>query len=51
MIPSYKEMMLPILEFVAQRKETNTKEISKFIIEYFKLTDEEILQKIKNSCY
>lgn len=48
MIPSYKEMMLPILEFVAQRKEANTKEISKFIIEYFKLTDEEILQKIKS---
>ena len=41
-------MMLPILEFVAQRKEANTKEISKFIIEYFKLTDEEILQKIKS---
>ena len=48
MIPSYKEMMLPILEFVAQRKEANRSEISKFIIEYFKLTDEEILQKIKS---
>ncbi|WP_149715856.1 restriction endonuclease [Campylobacter concisus] len=48
MIPSYKEMMLPILEFVAQKKEANTKEISKFIIEYFRLTDDEILQKIKS---
>ena len=48
MIPSYKEMMLPILEFVAQKKEATTKEISKFIIEYFKLTDDEILQKIKS---
>lgn len=41
-------MMLPILEFVAQKKEATTKEISKFIIEYFKLTDDEILQKIKS---
>ena len=41
-------MMLPILEFVAQKKEANTKEISKFIIEYFRLTDDEILQKIKS---
>lgn len=48
MIPSYKDMMLPILEFVAQKKEANTKEISKFIIEYFRLTDDEILQKIKS---
>ena len=48
MIPSYKDMMLPILEFVAQKKEATTKEISKFIIEYFKLTDDEILQKIKS---
>ncbi|WP_262367447.1 restriction endonuclease [Campylobacter concisus] len=48
MIPSYKEMMLPILEFVAQRKEANRSEISKFIIEYFKLEDKDFLQKIKN---
>ena len=41
-------MMLPILEFVAQKKEANTKEISKFIIEYFRPTDDEILQKIKS---
>ena len=48
MIPSYKEMMLPILEFVAQRKEANRSEISKFIIEHFKLEDKDFLQKIKN---
>ena len=48
MIPSYKEMTLPILEFVAQRKEANRSEISKFIIEYFKLEDKDFLQKIKN---
>ena len=41
-------MMLPILEFVAQRKEANRSEISKFIIEYFKLEDKDFLQKIKN---
>ena len=48
MIPSYKEMMLPILEFVAQRKEANRSEISKFIIEHFKLEDKDFLQKIKD---
>ena len=41
-------MMLPILEFVAQRKEANRSEISKFIIEHFKLEDKDFLQKIKN---
>lgn len=40
-------MMLPILEFVAQKKEANRAEISKFIIKHFKLKDEDILQKIK----
>lgn len=44
-------MMLPILEFVAQKKEANTKEIAKFIIEYFKLSDDEILQKIKSGTF
>ncbi len=44
-------MMLPILEFVAQRKEANRAEISKFIIEYFKLSDDEILQKIKSGTF
>ena len=39
MLPSYKDMMLPILEFVAQKKEANRAEIFKFIIEYFKLKD------------
>ncbi len=47
MLPSYKDMMLPILEFVTQNKEANRAEISKFIIEYFKLKDEDLLQKIK----
>ncbi|WP_258031868.1 restriction endonuclease [Campylobacter concisus] len=51
MLPSYKDMMLPILEFVAQRKEANRAEISKFIIEYFKLSDDEILQKIKSGTF
>ena len=41
-------MMLPILEFVAQKKEANRAEISKFIIKHFKLKDEDLLQKIKN---
>ena len=47
MLPSYKDMMLPILEFVAQNKEANRAEISKFIIKHFKLKDEDLLQKIK----
>ena len=47
MLPSYKDMMLPILEFVAQKKEANRAEISKFIIKHFKLKDEDLLQKIK----
>ena len=47
MLPSYKDMMLPILEFVAQKKEANRAEISKFIIEHFKLKDEDLLQKNK----
>ena len=51
MLPSYKDMMLPILEFVAQKKEANRAEISKFIIEYFKLKDEDILQKIKSGTF
>lgn len=51
MLPSYKDMMLPILEFVAQKKEANRAEISKFIIEYFKLSDDEILQKIKSGTF
>ncbi|WP_234402283.1 restriction endonuclease [Campylobacter concisus] len=51
MLPSYKDMMLPILEFVAQKKEANRVEISKFIIEYFKLSDDEILQKIKSGTF
>lgn len=40
-------MMLPILDFVAQKKEANRAEISKFIIEHFKLKDEDLLQKNK----
>ncbi len=51
MLPSYKDMMLPILEFVAQKKEADRAEISKFIIEYFKLSDDEILQKIKSGTF
>ncbi len=47
MLQSYKDMMLPILEFVAQNKEANRAEISKFIIKHFKLKDEDLLQKIK----
>ena len=47
MIPSYKEMMLPILEFVAQNNNTNRSEIYKFIINQFKLNDEDLLQRIK----
>ena len=47
MTPSYKEMMLPILEFVAQNNNTNRSEIYKFIINQFKLNDEDLLQRIK----
>jgi len=47
MIPSYKDMMLPILEFVAQKDKTNRSEIHKFIVDHFKLTDEDLLQRIK----
>nr|WP_315520266.1 restriction endonuclease [uncultured Campylobacter sp.] len=47
MIPSYKEMMLPILEFVAQNNNTNRSEIYKFVINQFKLNDEDLLQRIK----
>ena len=47
MIPSYKEMMLPILEFVAHNNNTNRSEIYKFIINQFKLNDEDLLQRIK----
>ena len=47
MIPSYKDMMLPILEFVAQKDKTNRSEIHKFIVNHFKLTDEDLLQRIK----
>ena len=41
-------MMLPILEFVAQKENANIKEISNFVINYFKLTNDEISQKIKS---
>ena len=47
MIPSYKDMMLPILEFVAQKDKTNRSEIHKFIVDHFKLTDNDLSQRIK----
>ena len=40
-------MMLPILEFVAQKDKTNRSEIHKFIVDHFKLTDNDLLQRIK----
>lgn len=40
-------MMLPILEFIAQNDKTSRSEIHKFIINYFKLNDEDLSQRIK----
>ena len=40
MIPSYKEMMFPILRFIGERGSVDRKEVCKFVAEYYKFNDD-----------
>lgn len=46
MIPSYKEMMFPILRFIDERGSVDRKEVCKFVAEYYKFSDDELSQRI-----
>ena len=46
MIPSYKEMMFPILRFIGKRGSIDSKEVCKFVVEYYKFNDDELSQRI-----
>ncbi|MGB2552340.1 winged helix-turn-helix domain-containing protein [Campylobacter sp. MOP51] len=46
MVPSHKEMMLPILRFLSTKSEADRKEIYEFVAKYFKLSDDEKELKI-----
>lgn len=46
MVPSHKEMMLPILRFLSIKSEADRKEIYEFVAKYFKLSDDEKELKI-----
>lgn len=46
MIPSYKEMMFPILRFIGERGSVDRKEVCKFVAEHYKFNDDELSQRI-----
>jgi mrr restriction system protein len=46
MIPSYKEMMFPILQFIGERIKADRKEIFKFITKHYRFNDDELSQRI-----
>ena len=46
MIPSYKEMMFPILQFIGERGKADRKEIFEFITKHYKFNDDELSQRI-----
>ena len=46
MIPSYKEMMFPILRFIGERIKADRKEIFKFITKHYRFNDDELSQRI-----
>ena len=46
MIPSYKEMMFPILKFIGERGKADRKEIFEFITKHYKFNDDELSQRI-----
>ena len=46
MIPSYKEMMFPILRFIGERGSVDRKEVCKFVAEHYKFSDDELSQRI-----
>ena len=46
MIPSYKEMMFPILRFIGERGSVDRKEVCKFVAEYYKFSEDELSQRI-----
>ena len=46
MIPSYKEMMFPILRFIGERGSVDRKEACKFVAEHYKFSDDELSQRI-----
>lgn len=48
MIPQFKEMMFPILQFIGEHKSVNKDEIYEFIAQYFKLSNEERLLRASN---
>lgn len=48
MIPSYTEMMLPILKFISGKQKASRKEVIEFTAKYFKLTEDEKLQRTSN---
>lgn len=48
MIPQFKEMMFPILQFIGEHKSANKDEIYEFIAQYFELSNEERLLRASN---
>lgn len=48
MIPSYKEMMFPILEFIYKNGNTSRKDIFNFVVKHFELNEYEQNQRTSN---
>ncbi|WP_169784516.1 restriction endonuclease [Campylobacter curvus] len=48
MIPSYKEMMFPILKFIAEKGSASRKDVFEFVAKHFKLNEDEKNQRTSN---
>ncbi|EJP76167.1 MULTISPECIES: restriction endonuclease [Campylobacter] len=46
MIPSYKEMMFPILKFIAEKGSASRKDVFEFVAKHFKLSEQELSLRI-----
>ena len=45
MIPSYKEMMFPILRFIGERGSVGRKDVFGFVATFFKLSEDEKIKE------
>lgn len=48
MLPTYEEMMLPLLKFLADGREHSFEEVKEFLAQHFQLTDEERKEPLKS---
>jgi len=49
MIPSYEDLMLPMLKFLSDGREHSMKEVEDYLADQFNVTDAERLQRYEKS--